>query len=470
MTKKKKNSKLTEIVISIILFTILLVLSISLFKVSIIPSKYLIYILIALLLLTILVVYLMFKHQKKLFKVISICFGIILLIGVIIANFFSNKIDGILTNLTDNKYQTIVYSVLVRKDSSDNLNDYLNKEISITNDEYLENIKKEISKKLNGNLKIEDNFVSMLDNLLNSKVDLIVVKNNYLELLEESNSTSLSGTKVLFTLELNILSEDISKEVNVALEPFTVLISGIDTAGSINTVSRSDVNILVTINPKTYEIVLVHIPRDYFVTFNSTGTKDKLTHTGIYGIDETVKTIEDFMNIDINYYIKINFSTFLNLVDLIGNIEVNNPVAFYNWGVYFNEGTITLNSKEALIYSRSRKMLLNGDIDRGLNQERVLEAIIKKLSNPSTAKNATNILNTMSSSFITNLSESEIKELLNFELNYLPDWKITSTNVTGSDLYTLGTPFYPYYELYVMVPNEESIVSARALIKKVKGE
>lgn len=459
------KNKLTNIIISIVLILLLSILSISLFKVSILPFKYNLTILITLLLLNITLIILMFKKNKNNIKIISLCFAIILLISIIVTNIFNTKINKILLNLTKNDYEIVLYTALTRTDS-----DSYTEISTSSSEEYLDLLKESL--KTNQNLELKSNLilVELLDKVANNKNCAIIVRSSYLDLLKESNSTVLNNTKELFQIEIKVPTKDFKKEVNVTLEPFTVLISGIDTAGPINTVSRSDVNILMTINPKTYEIALIHIPRDYYVTFNSTGLKDKLTHTGIYGIEETVKTIEDFMEIDINYYVKINFSTFLNLIDLIGNIEINNPVAFYNWGSYFKEGNITLNSKEALIYSRSRKMLPNGDIDRGLNQERVLEAIIKKMSNPSTAKNINNVLSVMSNSFVTNLKEEEIKNLINFELNHLPNWKITSTNIVGSGILTYGTPLYPNEQLYVMVPNEETVNKARDLIKKVRGE
>lgn len=456
----------TNIIISIVLSILFIGLGIILFKVSIIPSKYVIYILFTLLLLCITSIYLLFKINEKYIKIINISFSIILLISIILINIFDSKLNNIITTLTQNKTEIIEYTALVRSDSKDS--DYTTINIS-SDEEYIDVLKPLL--KANNNLESlnNNNLITLLDLITATKDTIILLKSSYIDLLKESESKVLANTKQLFKITIEVPLKDIKKEVDINT-PFTVLISGIDTSGPINTVSRSDVNIIMSVNPKTYEIALIHIPRDYYVTFNSTGLKDKLTHTGIYGIEETVKTIENFMDININYYVKINFSTFLNLIDLIGNIEFYNPLAFSNGKYYYNEGNISLNSDEALIYSRSRKMLANGDIDRGLNQERVLEAIIKKLSNPNTAKNINNVINVMSDSFVTNLKENEIKTLINFELNHLPNWKITSTNIVGTGILTYGTPLYPNEQLYVMVPNEETVNKARDLIKKVKGE
>lgn len=455
--------------ITITLISILLIsISVILITMGIIPINYILIGITIGIIISIGLILLINKFNKLWIKILSIIFILIEIILIIIALYISSKTGSIIDKLTNTKYQTIGYSVLVRKTDSDNLLDYKYKEISITEDEtYSKEIKKELDNKFKGSIKIDADVLSMLDNLLKDKTDIIVIRSTHLELLEEAKAAALDDAKVLFTFAIKVLSKDIKKPANIKLEPFIVLFSGIDTAGPINTVSRSDVNIIMAVNPITYEIVLVHIPRDYYVTFNGQGTKDKLTHSGIYGIDMTVKTIEDLMDIDINYYSRINFSTFTNLVDLVGDISLYNPTAFSNWGTQFDQGYITLNSAEALTYSRARKMLKGGDKDRGKNQQRVIEAIIENNSNINSINKLSDVFEIMGNSFITNLSSDDIRGLINFELNYLPKWQITSYNLNGTDLMTKGTPFYPNQKLFVLVPDTKTIDTAKNMILEV---
>ena len=152
-----------------------------------------------------------------------------------------------------------------------------------------------------------------------------------------------SDTKIIYTVEVEKETKDIVKDVNVTEEPFNVYISGLDTEGSISTVSRSDVNMIVTVNPKTHKVLLTSIPRDYEIKLPSKqNVLDKLTHTGLYGIEETIASVEQLMGIDINYYVKVNYTTVTKMVDAIGGIDINSDYAFttHGMGVYyaFNEG------------------------------------------------------------------------------------------------------------------------------------
>lgn len=254
---------------------------------------------------------------------------------------------------------------------------------------------------------------------------------------------------------------------------FNVYISGIDTYGDISLVSRSDVNIVATINPTTKQILLTTIPRDAYVNIAGGGNdqKDKLTHAGIYGVDSSIGTIEKLLGIKIDAYLRVNFTTVISLVDKIGGVDVENPVAFKtDSGEAFPAGTLHLNGKQALTFSRERHNLAGGDSDRGVNQQRVIVAIIKKVSSPSMLTNYQSILATVGRSIETNVSSQDITKFANMQLDYGGAWQIETINVKGRGQ-TGGLPSYamPGRELYMYVLDPVSVAVTRQQIQDTLG-
>ena len=248
---------------------------------------------------------------------------------------------------------------------------------------------------------------------------------------------------------------------------FNVYISGIDTTGSISNVARSDANILATVNTKTHEVLLTSIPRDYYVTLHSKKAKDKLTHSGIYGVSETVTTVEDLLDIDINYYVRVNFTTLIKLVDTLGGVSVYSDYNFTTAGYTFSKGYNRLNGKEALAFSRERYSFANGDNQRVKNQQQVIEAIINKVLDSKTILTKhTSILNSMEGSFQTNISQDEVSKLVQDQLNNMSSWKILNNSLTGTGsygpTYSMGSQ-----ELYIMLPDSTSVQNAKQQIKSV---
>ena len=212
-----------------------------------------------------------------------------------------------------------------------------------------------------------------------------------------------------FSVDIN--NKDIAKRVGITSEPFNVYISGIDTYGGIKKVSRSDVNMIMTVNPKEKKILLTSIPRDMYVTLHSSGQLDKLTHSGIYGIDETVSTVEDWLGTDINYYIRVNFTSLQDIVDAIGGVDVESPKAFKSAvsKYTYTEGMNHLNGEAALFFARERKAFADGDNERVKNQQRVVKAIVDKISGSSVILlKYTQLMNTVGQEVQTNLTEKDI--------------------------------------------------------------
>lgn len=309
----------------------------------------------------------------------------------------------------------------------------------------------------------------LADDLYDGKVDAIFVNEAYFAMFEVKHSKFTYETRVIWTHEIVNDVSDFSKSVKVLKEPFTVYISGIDTAGDVSTVSRSDVNMIVTVNPTTHQILMTSIPRDYFVTLADVGVKDKLTHSGLTGTDNTVKTVEDFMDIDINYYVRVNYTSLIKLVDAIGGVTVDVPVSFYYAldNTYFPEGPQHMDGKTAMKFVRERKSFANGDNDRIHNQQIVLTAIIEKMISPAIITNYTKILEAVEGSFETNMSTKDITSLIKMQIDKKPKWTIIQKQLSGTP--ERSTEGYYMYgtSIYYTIPDEESIAENREYIQKV---
>ena len=257
---------------------------------------------------------------------------------------------------------------------------------------------------------------------------------------------------------------DNRKPVNVTTEPFILYISGSDSRGAITETARSDVNILAVVNPKDFKILLVSIPRDYYVQLHgTTGTKDKLTHAGIYGIDMSKTTIEDLLDIKINYTIKVGFTTLTKVVDAVDGIDIYSDTAFKRGNCTFVQGNQHLNSECALLYARERYSYSSGDRHRGQNQQQIITALIAKISDPHYLVRYSKILESAQDSFESSLSFDEITSFARYQLSELRAWKVESISLDGTGAmmptYSMGAQL-----LYVMQPNVNTITNAQKKI------
>lgn len=462
--RKRKNNKFKFKTIYKIFYIILTLLFIGFLKIiNIIPTLYFIIILFVTLLISFLILLLM-KKKKKIGYILSviliIIYSIITYYLGITMNFFKEKIH----------YSEETYLVLVLKENNyKNLNDIENKNIGYVNNELhdINEALNKLDKKININKKEYENTEKLFNDLDTKIIESLLIDENYYNIKKEEESTD--KYKILYKIKIRKIVNEKNKNVDITNKPFTIYISGIDVYGDIETVSRSDVNILMTINPKTKQVLLTSIPRDYYVTLhNTTGYKDKLTHAGNYGINMSIDTIEDLLGIDINYYIRVNFSTLENMIDAIDGVDVYSEYQFVSYidSYQFYKGYNHMNGKQALAFSRERKSLPGGDNDRGKNQEAVIEAIIRKATSKSIIYNYPKILSKTKNTFQTNLKDTDITKMIKKELSNIGGWNITSTNLegTGSMDYTYS---YSSQKLYVTIPNEESIVKAKELINKV---
>ena len=468
MKKTRNRKKMNFKNIYLMLFALITIFFIIFLRIiNIIPTLYFI-ILIVILIILYLIIFFLLKKKKKLGYIISILFIIIYAIITyylgITMNFFSN--------FSKIHYSEETFLVIVLKEEYQDINDLQNKNIGYiqNNLNSIDKAIEKIDKKISINKKKYEDFTSLFNDLDNKKIESILIDENYYNIKSEEENTD--NYKILYKITIRSIVKSTTKTVDIANEPFTIYISGIDVYGDIETVSRSDVNILMTVNPKTKQVLLTSIPRDFYVQLHGTsGYKDKLTHAGNYGINMSIDTIEDLLNIDINYYIRVNFTTLEKLIDAIGGVDVYSEYSFVSYidNYKFYQGYNHMNGKQALAFSRERKSLPAGDMDRGKNQEAVIEAIIRKITNKDVIYKYSKILNSMKGTFQTNITDNDITKIIKKELENIGGWNITSNNLDGTGSYDY-TYSYSSQKLYVTIPNQDSINNAVNLINKVKND
>lgn len=311
---------------------------------------------------------------------------------------------------------------------------------------------------------VSEHIVSS-DGKLNDEI--IMLSNSNYEMMRDENKEFRKNTKILYSVSVAVKSDDFAKRINVTEDPFNIYISGIDMWGSIDQVSRSDVNMIVTVNPVTKEILLTSIPRDSYVTLHSYGQLDKLTHSGIYGIDETIMTVEDWLGVDINYYVRANFTMVVDLIDAIGGITVDSKFAFKSKVSRFTYvvGENEMDGEKALYFARERKAFEEQDEERGRNQQLVLKAVLNKITRSEVIlAKYTDILNAVEGSMETNLSDKEISSLVKMQLDDMSKWKIKTISIDGDDAYRGTFSMGMNRDLFVSITKPESIDAA---VKKI---
>ena len=262
----------------------------------------------------------------------------------------------------------------------------------------------------------------------------------------------------------------------ITKEPFVVYLSGVDNRGDLTEKARSDVNILAVVNPETKQAALINTPRDYYVDLAGTDSKDKLTHAGLYGVETSMATLGNLYGVNVEHYIRINFAGFIRIIDAIGGVDVYSDQAFTSVGspgyydpTTFAEGWNHLDGKSALAFARERHAFKNGDIQRGINQMKVIDAMVEKLKSPALLMSFSKLMDAMADCFVTSLSQEQISALVRMQLSDLSSWDIQSHSVTGTSAKSTKCYSAKGQSLYGMKPDENSVNEAKALIAAVLG-
>lgn len=474
---KRKRSKNKGIwffrAIAIISIIIFIVFGIMLYVLDMIPFKYLIifYIVFGLLYLYLFITSFPKKIKNK-FKISScvflILFGTIFGIGIKYLNDTMDFVGVISKDL----FQKEVYYVMTLGDSKyKNIKDLDGKSIGIYSSKNGEEAIKLLDKKIKSTSKEYKNVVELFEDLQDNKIDAVLINESTKNLLDTDLADMKLKLKEIYKVYISIEKTDIVKVVDITKKPFNIYVAGGDAYGSIDNVTNTDVNMIITVDPINRKVLLTSIPRDYYVNLPSfgNGAYDKLTHAGYYGIEESVKAIENLLDIDINYYVKVNFSTIEGVIDAIKGVDVYSDYSFNEcaYGIYhFNKGMNHLNGKQALAFARERKSFSDGDIQRVKNQQKVLTAIIDKVTSSTTlVTNFSQILDSVGNSFSTNMESKNINRFIKMQLNDMRSWSIESQNLVGTDFYTY-TYTYPNLQLYVMKQDENSIDVSKNKINK----
>jgi len=468
--KIKKNKRKIHKIITIILLVTVLVFFGLIFYINIIPILYSLILLVVVMALVIGIILLNFR-KKKILRIVGYTLSIILSSILIFVEIYLFNTVGFLFNMTDGDYTIKNYNVIVLNTSEfEKVKDLKNKDLGISEtskSEELEEAKNKIKKKVKLNYEEYEDLTELVNSLVENEVDSILLEDSEMSLIEEQNKSHYDLFKTIYEVEIRNNIEDLKSAININKEPFNIYISGIDTFGSINSSSRSDVNMVVTVNPKSEKLHITWVPRDYYVKINDSSYKDKLTHAGIYGIDSSIYALENLLDININYYVKVNFTSVIEVVDLLGGVTVYNDESFTSQdGFYYKKGNIKLNGEKALSFVRERKNVTGGDLGRGKNQIKVLEALINKAMSPSIIVKYNSLLKSLDGAFITNMNQNTMISFIREEISNTRNWNMTSNTLVGTDSleYTYS---YRNTELYVMKPNDKSVDDAINKIKEI---
>lgn len=469
--------RLTGIVISAILGLASLIFLSVLATINLLPFHYLLIVIIVMLLIGVGFGLLNCREKTKTagripIFILSLVFSLLYIVGTS----YLTQTSNFFNQLTSQDYLTEKYHVLVKKDSPyQDIQDLAHKTIG-TFDEGIDIYHEAISQlenTIDAELKQINSITSLPETLASGESDAILLSSVHQDFIAEEDNNFIDSIRILYTIEIQVAANHTSDnpDIDVSTEPFTILISGSDAYGNISDRSRSDVNMLAVVNPKTHTVLLVSIPRDYYVQLHgTTGLRDKLTHAGIYGVQMSADTISDLLNVDVDYYVKVNFSTVVNLVDTIGGIEVYSDQKFVPWtnrNITIPEGNVHMDGATALAFARERKSYATGDRHRVQNQQDVLKAIIDKISHSTVILTKySDILSDISNCLETNFGKDEISGLIRLQLQDMPNWQIYNYSLDGSDAreytYSMGQQ-----SLYVMMPDQKTIEAAQGYIKAV---
>lgn len=452
---------------------------IRLIRFGMIDYRYLVLSGVLLIAANLLVYFLLFRCPGKWKqKFLGRLLGIFLIVCLSVSAAGMQLVDSFLGNMTGASVTRKDFSIVVLSDSKLQSVEDISSSVNIgyeivTEETGADRILEESEEKFQSEpcLTEYESLNAEIDALYGGQVDAVLLNESCRDLVRDERENFDKETRVVYSVGYDVPQKNISRKIDVSEEPFLVLISGIDTYGTIDTVSRSDVNILAAVDPAQGRILLISIPRDYYVPIiagsrsmaGKSGSMDKLTHSGLFGAECTVRTVENLFDTEINYYIKVNFTGVVDIVDAIGGITVESDYAFDSFQVGSNECT----GEQALSFARNRYAFQDGDRQRGKNQMKVIEAVVNKVSGFSLDYDYASLLNAVSGNVEMNFSDREIKQLIRLQAVRHPAWSVESISVTGTD----GTDYSYFYgsDLYVMYPDESSVNSAKEKIEQILG-
>lgn len=468
--RKSPKLKLVNFALWVLYAIILCLFLVTMYRYNILDFRYLNYIVTILLIgVAVLTGLLMWRKKARIFTALVLIFSLVItsvgIYGMQEVVKFSTRLNS---NSTFSEYEM---SILVPANSE--ITDVRQVTNVLAPAEYDQD---NITALLNDISKMEStqlttspttSYLTAYQAMLNGESQAMIFNGVFTNILENEDPDFSSKVRKIYSFKVTQTVDTATKQVSG--DSFNIYISGIDTYGPISSVSRSDVNIIMTINRATHKILLTTTPRDSYVAIVDGGQNqyDKLTHAGIYGVNASVHTLENLYGINISNYIRLNFTSFLQLIDLVGGIDVENTQEFTSGEHTFPVGTVHLDAEQALIFVRERYSLANGDNDRGKNQEKVIAALIKKLSSPENLRNYQAILNSLEGSIQTDISIETIIGLVNTQLEAGTQFTVESQALVGNGRTDLPSYAMPDSQLYMLEINQESLEQTKAAIQSV---
>lgn len=423
------------------------------------------------------------KAGKLIMGIVSLLLSGAMLYGVVAVNSVQSALSKIVGKMTE----TEITEVRVMNDnpatSMGDTRGYTFGYIADADTKNTQSILDEISKSF-GTIKSKgyDSMTALADALYDDEVDAILINQGYVDLLTEKDGYTnfRDQTRVLYTYTTTHEVDPIVPNTSITKEPFVVYCSGIDArVDDISAKSRSDVNILAVVNPTTKQILLVNTPRDYYLPLARNGELDKLTHAGLYGIDESMKVLGNLYGVQADYYVRVNFAGLVKIVDALGGVDIESDANFscvpmetpdgngdYTYQKYsFTKGINHVNGSQALAFARERKAFADGDNRRGQHQMTVIKAIVNKACSSAVLTKYQELLKAASDAFITNMPYADISSLVQMQLGDMADWNITTYAVSGE-----GSTEYCYAlgdKAWVMIKDSSKVNTAKNMIQQV---
>lgn len=472
LNKKIKRSRKIGIVLANILLIVALVFLGLLIMLNVLPLRYLLAV-IGVLLFFIAYAFLsqLTKHYRMVGKVLAVILSIVLSFGI----YYLIQTGSMFSNISgSNSKIDEMLIIVLEEDPAETINDAIDYTFGINevidrdkSEEVIDNINKELDTEVS--VKTYVGYDELVNGLYSKESGVIIINDAFKEMIKETHPDFEEKTRVLgnYDVETAIPTPEANSK-DITKEPFNVYISGLDTSGSIKKTSRSDVNIIATINPETKQVLLTSTPRDYYVPLPiSNGIPDKLTHAGNHGIDVSAGTLEDLYDIEIDYHVKVNFTTLIDLVDTLGGVSVYSEYSFNAGGYNFNKGYNDMDGEKALAFSRERKSFGLGDMQRGKNQMEVIKGIINKALSPAIITNYGSIMNDISGSFETNMSNDRMTNLIKMQIDDMATWNIVSNATMGKSGPMATTFSMKNRKSSVVYPDQESIDNSKYKMNQV---
>lgn len=476
--RKNLGSKILGYLLAIVQFFLSVILAVNVMYFDLLPMTYIL--ILAAVLLILLGITLLTQIAAKGKGLGGKIFCIIMCVILAAGSFYLEKVNEAAEKIFGSNTSTSAIVVAVKADDkAEVISDAASYTFGIQYATYEEEMRTglaNIRNEIGNEIEVQE-YSDLIDEataLINGEIKAMIYNSSQTSIIQEQIPEFSQETKIIYTH--NIVLQIANETVDVSMsEPFTVYLSGMDTYNEISSADRSDVNIIAVVNPKSHQILLVTTPRDFYVPIPgiSGGQRDKLTHAGIYGIDASMRTLEELYETEIQFFGRVNFTSLINIVDALGGLEVISDEEFdTGWEsgteIHVNEGTNYFDGKSALAFCRERHALADGDNARGRHQQAVITAMIKKMMSPAMLRGATEIIQSVSDGVDTNFSMDQIQTLIKTQLRKNSEWNIYSVSVEG-----FGDKQYCYSSgntpLYVTIPDENSVANIIDLINRVEA-